>query len=105
MSYAGPDPAMSFPKCPDCGEDADFSHSPEQCEKNRLPKVRIVRPNMTCGTCGKMLWDCGCFHVVDCDFCYLDVDDAKEVGVFCEYSPTGKHVWRVDDGDGYRILK
>ncbi len=44
MSYAGPDPAMNFEKCVDCGEDADFDHSPEVCAKNR------PHPCIDCGT-------------------------------------------------------
>ncbi len=54
------DPAGPFDRCEVCGEDADFSHSPEQCEKNR---------KHNCIDCGREFKGVGRL----CNYCFIMV--------------------------------
>lgn len=48
--------------------------------------------NMTCGDCGKMLWDCGCFREPMCEHCGLSPEDGDAVNPNrCLASPDMAH--------------
>lgn len=101
MSYLGPDPAGPFEKCAVCGDDIDITKSYDHREC--IPKVQVPLDNHTCGTCRKMLWDCNCPASAVCVECDLSVEDID--GPACLDAKDGVHVWRVPDGDGFKVLR
>jgi hypothetical protein len=66
------------------------------------PLHRVVNvAGRSCDSCGKFLYDCACPVGVHCIHCDSEPEDVSP-GEACEYSSTGEHDWR--DEDGARVI-
>ena len=67
------------------------------------PILQEIRDNMTCGTCDQMLWRCRCPSDAVCTECDQSVEDLP--GQICDDALDGVHLWKVPDGDGFKIVR